>query len=134
MCNDKALITAITLFAIAANPVAAVVMPCCCTKPVAVERPCCQAVEKTAPACCAKKQPSPHFVLKADCCCFKVPPASPPIRQNLAKPSFDQPVMDVADTSADRVRECDQVPSVSQTLRADSPFRARRFWLSTAFG
>lgn len=104
MCYFRALISAVTLLAIAINPVAAAIAPYCCTKPATQDGPCCEAVAKAAtvklPACCAKKHATALAVLKAGCCCFKLPPAPPPARENLAKPSFDKPALDFAGWSS----------------------------------
>ena len=100
MSTFKSLITAITLIAVAANPVAAGLLPCCCTEKVQPERPCCQAtkqaVQSTAdsPSCCAKKQQESSSVQQSGCCCFDVPPAVPASSEKFAKPTTEpQPLV-----------------------------------------
>ncbi|MFN0195312.1 MAG: hypothetical protein ACKVT0_01095 [Planctomycetaceae bacterium] len=84
----KAVTVAITLIAVTANPVVAMVRPCCCTKRVEPERACCQQVAERVSvqrACCAKKTETAEIArLSNGCCCVKAPPASTPSRDNLA--------------------------------------------------
>ena len=108
MKTFKAIIAAITLLAVAANPIVAMAMPCCCTKPVEQQRSCCQpAAQKTSSndqhACCAKHQASNKFVeQRAGCCCITSSPASTSPRESLAKLSVENHSFDVAFWSADQ--------------------------------
>ena len=82
----KAIAVALTLIAVATNPVVAMTMQCCCTQRAAPERtccPCCQnAGEEAAQprfACCLKKDKVQEGIrLGVGCCCVKAPPATAP--------------------------------------------------------
>jgi len=109
----NAIIAVLTLVAVAANPVAASLVPCCCVKPAKPEHACCRTAEAEAkeaaaavaalPACCAKKQaahtPVDTFV-RGGCCCVKAPPAVP-TAPDQTKQIIEQPSIEPSCSSVD---------------------------------
>jgi len=124
MKTFKQIVAAVTLLAFAANSVVAMAVPRCCTRPVEQRRSCCQSATQKASAsnqyaCCAKKQASHEFVQhRLGCCCVKAPLASTSPRENLAKPSFEEHLLDFAFWSADHF-----VQAPTSSYSNDSPGR-----------
>jgi hypothetical protein len=100
----KALIFALTSLAIAVNPVAAALLPCCCKAAVRStvgksergnsQPACChvavQQVRVVPHSCCAKSADSEKS-LQQQCCCVKSVPATVEFRDRVtAKRLFDQ--------------------------------------------
>jgi hypothetical protein len=125
----KAIIAALTLVAVAAQPVVASWIPCCCTKPEqratpelreqlpelreqpkTPERSCCQTAEHvakspattgpTAAACCAQNQTPADIVVGSGCCCVKAPPAVPS-SPDQPKQIIEQPSIEPSCSSVD---------------------------------
>jgi len=97
-----------TLLAIAANPVLAAAIPCCCTKPAGRACSCC-GVANVPPAargvhsCCGEKpSPPPATGRGPGCCCVKTPPALVPARDHRANLPLDDQVVLVAVCTLDR--------------------------------
>lgn len=80
----RSFVTALTLLAVAAQPVAATMLPCCCTKHSEGRHACCQhRINSQAPvvehSCCkhkcCKEKPSVEVKKgRGACCCSKAPP------------------------------------------------------------
>ncbi len=102
----KVIISAITLLAVAVNPVAAAWMPCCCTsrgetQPIPSKQRCCDSAAKSHKTCCAQKEhgthgPRPTVALDSHaCCCVKALPVTVS-RVSLIKQTADQHLAEVA--------------------------------------
>src|SRR5262249_41984337 len=96
MRNLRAIAAAVAILALTGQPVAAMVMPCCCQQP-APQRPTCCAKHEAAnaphaahstshQACCSKQAQarSAH-----ECCCFHAPPVTNRAPEPVAQPSLD---------------------------------------------
>lgn len=139
----KAFIAALTLVAVAANPVAASLLPCCCVKPEKIERSCCHAAEQSAkaakkldasiPDCCAKKYVPSDASARGGCCCFKAPPAVPAspdqTKQIIEHPSI-QPACSSVDciVNTQAIRRFEQLPG-THTLTGPPLLALYCIWL-----
>jgi hypothetical protein len=89
------MIATLTLLAVAANPVLALSLPCCCTQQAEQAPSCCErvaaeteCVPPVAPrhGCCAKHQHATQVDrLDGGCCCVKAAVSIAPARETLAK-------------------------------------------------
>lgn len=119
----QSIVAAITLLAVAANPVVAMAMPCCCTKPIEQRRSCCQTAQTTSSDnhsdCCAEKPDSNSLAqYRADCCCVTAPLTSTSAQENAVKPSVEKHSFDVMFLVAD-----DPVPLPTSHYLENSPSR-----------
>jgi hypothetical protein len=93
---------AIALFTVAAHPVIAMAMPCCCMVPAGVprvdgERGCCERDRHfpdaaLAHACCAKNDPAPTSLRFGGCCCIDAAPPAIPAREIAAPKLWERPI------------------------------------------
>jgi len=71
----KAIAVAIALFAIAANPVVVLAIPCCCTNHEVAQRSCCDTVVEPSvvlqQSCCANNPKAVEVVRLGGCCCIQ---------------------------------------------------------------
>jgi hypothetical protein len=69
------------IFAISAQPLAAMGMPCCCAKVASAAKSCCQhqppAAQAQAKSCCAKHAATPVKLQRGCCCSVERAPATP---------------------------------------------------------
>lgn len=112
----KAIVAAVTLLAVAVNPIAAMGMACCCTailqqtRPLQQTRSCCQSAAQASSVeqrACSAKQGSANELIQhvASCCCAKVPPPSTSPRASLERPSVENEPLDVAFGPVDRTAQ-----------------------------
>lgn len=138
MRTIKALIAVLTVFAVAADPVAASISPCCCVKHAEPERSCCRAAAKSAevashPACCAKKHLPVDTAVRSGCCCVKAPPAVP-ASPDQTKQIIEQPSIEPASSAVDclvyapATRRFEQLPG-SLTLTGPPLLALYCIWL-----
>lgn len=139
----KAIIATLTLLAVAANPVAASLVPCCCVKQAKPERSCCKTAETAAkseeeavvtlPACCAKKHAPVDTIVRGGCCCVKAPPAVP-ASPDQTKQIIEQPSIEPSCSAVDcldhapATRRFEQLPG-SLTLTGPPLLALYCIWL-----
>jgi hypothetical protein len=143
MTTLKAIIATLTLLAVAVNPVAASLVPCCCVKQAKPESSCCRTTETAAkameapgvalPACCAQKEVQVDTIVRGGCCCVKAPPAVP-AAPDQTKQIIEQPSIEPSCSLVDRLvhapatRRFEQLPG-SLTLTGPPLLALYCIWL-----
>jgi|GEM_PF-6916478 len=94
----KTITVVLCLIGIAANPVVAKFLPCCCTDERATKHACCHVESKSAEkasasnrTCCTKKAVARSTSLRSDCCCVEDLPVSAPVQVTPAKTDIEKP-------------------------------------------